>query len=102
MHRGVVDKYAALLHHFLDVAQTQRVGHVPAHAREHHFKRIVEPNEHLAQSAVDRTYTEIKHGLDGRLRLLQQNPLLSSLAFGALRGAWFAATLADIGFALAR
>ena len=31
MHRCVVDKYAALLHHFLDVAQTQRVGHVPTH-----------------------------------------------------------------------
>jgi hypothetical protein len=42
-------------------------------AREHHFKRIVEQNEHLAQGAVDRTYTEIKHGLDCRLRLLQQN-----------------------------
>src|SRR5674476_1277603 len=40
MHRGVVDKYAALLHHFFHMPQAQRVGHVPAHAREHHFKRI--------------------------------------------------------------
>ena len=35
MHRGVVDKYAALLHHFLDVARAQRVGNIPAHARKH-------------------------------------------------------------------
>ena len=44
------------------------------HACEHHFQRIVEPKEHLAQGANNRTLAEIKHELDCRLRLLRQNP----------------------------
>lgn len=73
MNGDVVDKYDALLHHFFQMTQAQRIGYVPANAGEHDFQRTVEPNEYLAQGAVDRTYTEIKHGLDCRLRFLQQN-----------------------------
>ena len=36
-------------------------------------QRIVEPNEHLAQGANNRTLAEIKHELDCRLCLLRQN-----------------------------
>ena len=73
MHSGVVNENTALLHHLLNVAQAQRVGHIPAHAGEHHFQRIVEPNEHLAQGTNNRTLAEIKHELDCGLRLLRQN-----------------------------
>ena len=38
MHGGVIDDHAALGHHFLNVAQAQRVSGMPAHAREHHLQ----------------------------------------------------------------
>jgi len=41
--------------------------------------------EHLAQGAVDRTYTEVKHGLDCRLRLLQQNRVCEKATQGSFR-----------------
>lgn len=53
VHCGVVHENTALLHHFFNVTQTQRIGHIPAHACEHHFQGIVEPFEDLAQGAVD-------------------------------------------------
>ena len=49
VHGGVIDGYAALGHHLLDVTQAQRIGCVPAHAREHHLQRVVPPLDHLAQ-----------------------------------------------------
>ncbi len=42
-----------------------------AHACEHHFQRIVEPKEHLAQRANNRTLVEINFELDCRLFLLR-------------------------------
>lgn len=73
MNRDVIHENATLLHHLLDVAQAQRVSHIPTHAGEHHLKRIVQPFEDLAQGAVDQSLPEIKHGPDCRLRLSQQN-----------------------------
>src|ERR1035437_8156997 len=73
MQGGVVNKNTALLHHFLHMSQTQRVGHVPAHASQHDFQRVVEPFEHLLQGAIDQTFAKIKHGRDCRLCLLRQN-----------------------------
>jgi hypothetical protein len=73
MDRGVVNENTALLHHFLDVTQTQWVGHVPPYARQHDFQRIVEPFEDLAQGAIDPTFTAIMHGADCRRSLLRQN-----------------------------
>ena len=83
MYGGVINKYTALLHHFLDVAQAQRVGHVPAHAGQHHFKSVVQPLESIAQCAVDQTFAEIKHGPDCRLCLMQHN-LFQPLGIGVL------------------
>jgi len=74
MHSGVVHKNTAFLAIISSiVAQAQRIGHIPAHAREHHFQRVVDPFGHLAQGANNRTLAEIKHELDCRLRLLRQN-----------------------------
>ena len=73
MHRGVVDKYTALPHHFLDVAKAQRVSHIPAYAREHDFQWVVQSFQDLVQGAVDQTLAEIKHGSHCRLCLLQQS-----------------------------
>ena len=76
MNRHVIDENTALLHHLLDVPQAQRVRHIPAHAGEHHLKRVVQPFEDLAQGAVDQTLAEIEHGRDCRLCVSQQNPLV--------------------------
>ncbi len=73
MHRDVIHENTALLHHLLKVAQAQGIGHVPAHAGQHHPKRVVKPFENIAQPAVDQTVAEIKHGRDCRLCLTQQN-----------------------------
>ena len=53
MHSGVVNANTAFPHHFLNMAQAQRIGPIPAHARQHHFEGIVKPFEVLAQGAVD-------------------------------------------------
>jgi hypothetical protein len=39
----MIDANVALSQHFLKIAKTQRVGHVPPHAQQHHFKRMVQP-----------------------------------------------------------
>src|SRR5450830_1417639 len=81
MHGGVVNENTALLHHFLHMSQAQRVGHVPSNAGQHHLQRVVKPFEHLAQGAVDQTFTKIKHGRDCRLRrptLIATEPLLAT------------------------
>ena len=49
MHGGVINENTALLHHFIDVAQAQRVGHVPAHTG--HIKKVVKPFEDPVQCA---------------------------------------------------
>ena len=73
LHGRVINEYTAILHHLLDVAQAQRVGHVPAHAGQHYFKSVVQPFESLAPCAVDQTLAEIEHGPDCRLCLMQHN-----------------------------
>ena len=73
MHGGVINEYTALLHHFLDVAQAQWVGHIPAHAGQHVFQRLVKPLGDLGQCSVDQLLAGIEHGRDCRLCLLRQN-----------------------------
>ena len=48
VHGGVIDVYATFGHPLLDVTQAQRIGRVPANAREHHLQ-WVHPFDHLAQ-----------------------------------------------------
>jgi hypothetical protein len=50
----VIDCNATFSHHFLKLPQTERIGHVPAHARQDHFNRIVQPQENAAQRFVHR------------------------------------------------
>ena len=57
---------------FLTWRRLKRVGHVPAQAHEYDFQWIVKPFENLTQGAIDQTFTEIMHGPDGRLCLMQQ------------------------------
>ncbi len=38
---------SSVMHHLFNVTQTQRIGHIPAHACEHHFQRVVEPFENF-------------------------------------------------------
>ena len=73
MHCGVVDGNTAFPHHLFNVTQAQRIGHVPSHARQHHFQRVVQPFENFASSAIDQTFTEIMHALNCRFCLLRQN-----------------------------
>ena len=53
MQSSVVNENTAFPHHFLHMTLAQRIGHIPAHAREHHFKGIVKLFDDLAQGAVD-------------------------------------------------
>ena len=76
MYGGVVNENAALLHHFLHMSQDQRVRHIPAHAGQHDFQRIVKALQDLDQGAVDQTLAEIKQGSDCRLCLLRQRTVL--------------------------
>jgi hypothetical protein len=41
----VVNRHAALLHQFFDVAIAQRIRHIPAHAHEHDVLRKMGPFE---------------------------------------------------------
>src|ERR1700730_12741033 len=47
MHRRMITN-VALGHHFLEIAKTQRVGNVPSHTQQDHFKRIVQPLQNLS------------------------------------------------------
>ena len=71
MHGGVVYENAALLLHFFNMSQAQRVRHVPAHSGQHHFKWVVKPFEDPVQGAADQTLTDIKYGRSCRLCLLR-------------------------------
>ena len=64
----MVNENAAVLHHFFRVPKTQRVGHLPTHAREHDLQWVMQPLQDLVQGRVDQTVAEIKHGLDGLMR----------------------------------
>jgi hypothetical protein len=39
VHGRMIDRNAALSHHFFEVSQAQRVGHVPTHASQDHVER---------------------------------------------------------------
>ncbi len=75
----MINKNAALLHHFLQMAKTQWIGCIPPSANQHDFQRVVNPFENFAQVAVDQTLTEIEDGTDCRVCLSRQNPGFASL-----------------------
>lgn len=74
MHRGVINKDSAFLHHFLQMAKTQWVGSAPTGAHQHHFQRIVQALEYLAQFRDHRFRGHILHPAIFRPeRLVRQN-----------------------------
>jgi hypothetical protein len=54
MHRRMIDTNVALGHHFLEIAKTERVGNVPTHAQQNHFKRIVRPLQNVGDVRSNR------------------------------------------------
>ena len=54
VHRRVVNVDTALAYHFFEIAQTQRISHIPPHAYQNYIKRIVKALEYLADSGRQR------------------------------------------------
>jgi hypothetical protein len=50
----MINEYASLLHHLFEIAQTQRVGDVPAHAQQHDVQRKSQPLDHASDAFHDR------------------------------------------------
>ena len=46
MYGCVIDFDATFGPHFFDMAQAERIGHVPANARQDDFSRMMQPQEH--------------------------------------------------------
>ena len=65
-HGRVVNENTTLLHHFFNMSQTERVGHVSAYANKYDFQWVMKALEDLTQGAVDQTLAEIKHRWDCR------------------------------------
>lgn len=61
MHGGVVNKNAALLHHFFQMPKAQGVSCVPTGAHQHHFQWIVQSLEYIAQLGDHRALGHILH-----------------------------------------
>src|SRR5260370_18051316 len=47
----MVDADGALSHHLLEIPKTERIGHIPSHAQQHHIKRIMKPLQNLGEAA---------------------------------------------------
>jgi len=74
MHGRVIDGHAALGHHLFEVAQTQGIGGVPAHAHQHDLQREVQPLDHLPKSGRFELDMHRYHGLHrSGIGLLRQN-----------------------------
>ncbi len=54
MYGCVIDFDATFGHHFFDLPQAERVDHGPANAHQDDFSRMMQPQEHAAQSFVQR------------------------------------------------
>ena len=68
MHGRMVNRNPSLDHHLLEVAQTQRIRNIPAHAEKDYIKRIVQTLEHLRHSWIqvllhrsDRSFSGLQH-----------------------------------------
>jgi hypothetical protein len=52
----MIDRDLAFGHHFLEIAQAQRVGHVPAHARQDHIKWVMQAFKHAGHGRIQRLH----------------------------------------------
>src|ERR1700687_2227644 len=50
MHGRMVDADGALSHHLLEIPKTERIGHIPSHAQQHHIQRIMKPLQNLGNA----------------------------------------------------
>jgi len=48
----LIDCNSTLSHHFLQVTQAQRIGHIPAHARQDHIERVMQAFEHACYTWI--------------------------------------------------
>jgi len=38
---------------FLEIPKTERIGHIPSHAQEHHIQRIMKPHQNLGNACSE-------------------------------------------------
>ncbi|EUC12101.1 transposase Tn3 family protein [Burkholderia sp. BT03] len=81
MHGGMVNQNSSLGHHLLEVAQTQRIRNIPAHAEKHYIKRKCSRMSTFATAGFRFCviYQTVRHR-DFRIadRLLRQSRTISS------------------------
>lgn len=65
MHGRMVNQNSSLGHHLLKVAQTQRIGNLPAHAQKGYIKRIVQTLEHLRHGRIQILLHRPDHSFSG-------------------------------------
>jgi hypothetical protein len=46
----MIDADGALGHHFFKIPKTERIGHIPSHAQQHHIQRIMKPLQNLGNT----------------------------------------------------
>ncbi|KVN49674.1 hypothetical protein [Burkholderia ubonensis] len=52
----MVDRDASFGHHFLQVSQAERIGHVPTHARQDYIERVMQAFEHSGHGRIQRLH----------------------------------------------
>ena len=72
MYGCVIDFDATFGHHLLKLSQAQRIGHVPANARQDDFSRMMHPQEHATQSFVQRFFDQFASAKPIMSTLLRQ------------------------------
>ena len=50
MHCRMIDADGALSHHRLEIPKTERIGHIPSHAQQHHIQRIMKSLQNLGNA----------------------------------------------------
>ena len=49
----MVDCNSTFSHHFFQVTQAQRIGHIPAHAHQNDIKRVMQAFKHARYSCLN-------------------------------------------------
>lgn len=52
----MIDRDAALIHHFFGMSQAQRIGHLPAYARQHYVEWIGQVFEYSGHCRIQRRH----------------------------------------------
>jgi hypothetical protein len=81
MNRGMIDRYAALVHHLFEIPQAQWVGHVPTHADQHDLQREPQPLYH----ALRRTHNHRRFASQVRATPVTRQSPAKPITTGLLR-----------------